>query len=711
MAENKPYFELKTKRASDLEPKEIGQLLKAKLAELSLEERSELEKNANANEKTISNKYSMRKAQIERQIKALGTKPEEFSALYNLRDNINGHIETENAGTAQGKAVQPAQANLKIDEGGNLSLKIGMIKPVGVLMEVVDGRIQFSPEDMDPEKMRAMVDFLERHGLTVDTSNLKLNNADEKTQELFDNVKANIEQESYGEPQMLFMRADSDENSSNLDDAANEARQDVDNDVQNDINGNNAPTADENAADDDEEGEEEAEEEEQRTVQPKQNKKKVDPKSAAAKKQLAELNKSITGWMDKNKRKGYSWFEGSSCGGWKTFTAYGNEVGDDDRKPFSVNPKTKEVKCNYEFKIYTRIGKDGKIEIAYSLPPGKTLTDDQADLITSALKDAGVKNVEFDAMSNSNEAVMRNSCGKQRLIPNGHKINAERYDKMVEIASKKVDANSPELYRYKYDLAMQMKANLEAKGMDVSAEKNRNNPDCRRIRWAAGAYQLHPFRDLWEDFGLRGDFEKAVAKGTPGMAERKEDERNGASQVIGATMAVVSLYQIYEANMGSPLTVKDLLDGKQNLLRTEEERNALRAACAKNNDSLDTNVRDLSPRSMRAVYAAMTKTETAKAKENIEERYFEILKNNQDVDGKGESPEKAVNDCLNNARTRIEDVNGQLEDCDLKKIYLTRFSLPRHDFTEARAKAIKEGLIEEKKPRNMPRRPDNQQSL
>ena len=80
-------------------------------------------------------------------------------------------------------------------------------------------------------------------------------------------------------------------------------------------------------------------------------------------------------------------------------------------------------------------------------------------------------------------------------------------------------------------------------------------------------------------------------------------------------------------------------------------------------------------------------------KKDIDKRYIEILKNNQDIDGKGESPEKAVSDCLNNARARIEDVNGQLEDCDLKKIYLTRFSLPRHDFTDARAQAEQQGLI------------------
>lgn len=685
MANGKPYFALKNNRASDMSVAEVEKVLQRTLNAIQAPEESEL----SGENKLQSSKISIKRTSAERQIETMKRNPELYARLYSLKEDISNEIVPEDPNNPDSPDKPVAETSpIRADENGSLSMKISLLRPAGVSMEVVDGRVQFSPEDMTPEKMRAMVDFLQRHGLVVDTSNLKLENAEQETQQLFDNVIEQKEQAETGKPNIMFaVSADGNEadDGSDHEEDRNEILEDQ---LSHD---GEAPQA---AADENDSDEAPAQETSDKKKKDKKKKKEKTPQE----KQLDALNESIAGWMNKNRNKGYSWFEGTSwqdCknGSWQTFTCYSSESTDPFRKPITIDPKTKEVKCNYEFKIYTRINKDGKLEIAYSLPPGKNLTDDQAYLITSALKDAGVKKVKFDKMSDTDDAIMRAACAKRLLIPVGHKINAERYDKMIKTAAQKVDENSPDLYRYKYDLSMQMKTLLEAKGIDVNAEKNRNNPDCRRIRWAVGAYQLHPFRDLWEDFGLRGDFEKAVAKGTPGMATTQKGEQNGAAQVIGATMAVVSLYKIYEANMESPLTVKDLLDGKNNLLRNEEERKALRAVFAANNDKLDTNVRDLSPRSMRAIYDAMCKTETAKAKQDIDARYLKILRNNQDIEGKGESPEKAVSDCLNNARARIEDVNGQLEDCELKKIYLTRFSLPQHDFSDARAKAKQEGLI------------------
>lgn len=685
MANGKPYFALKNNRASDMSAAEVEKALQRTLDAIQTPEESEL----SGENKLQSSKISIKRTSAERQIETMKRNPELYARLYSLKEDISNEIIPEDPNNPDSPDKPVAETSpIRADENGSLSMKISLLRPAGVSMEVVDGRVQFSPEDMTPEKMRAMVDFLQRHGLVVDTSNLKLENAEQETQQLFDNVIEQKEQAETGKPNIMFaVSADGNEadDGSDHEEDRNEILEDQ---LSHD---GEAPQA---AADENDSEEAPAQETSDKKKKDKKKKKEKTPQE----KQLDALNESIAGWMNKNRNKGYSWFEGTSwqdCknGSWQTFTCYSSESTDPFRKPITIDPKTKEVKCNYEFKIYTRINKDGKLEIAYSLPPGKNLTDDQAYLITSALKDAGVKKVKFDKMSDTDDTIMRAACAKRLLIPVGHKINAERYDKMIKTAAQKVDENSPDLYRYKYDLSMQMKTLLEAKGIDVNAEKNRNNPDCRRIRWAVGAYQLHPFRDLWEDFGLRGDFEKAVAKGTPGMATTQKGEQNGAAQVIGATMAVVSLYKIYEANMESPLTVKDLLDGKNNLLRNEEERKALRAVFAANNDKLDTNVRDLSPRSMRAIYDAMCKTETAKAKQDIDARYLKILRNNQDIEGKGESPEKAVSDCLNNARARIEDVNGQLEDCELKKIYLTRFSLPQHDFSDARAQARQEGLI------------------
>lgn len=707
MANGKPYFALKTDQASQMSVEEVKKALQYTLDAVKVpeEEKQSGEKRLDIEKR----KSQMQRKSAQQQIEIMESNPELYTFLYSLKENISNEIVPTDPQKTESPDRQTAETfAITKDENGSLSMKISLLQPAGVLMEVVDGRVQFSPEDMTPEKMKEMIDFLQRHGLVVDTSNLKLENADKDTQQLFDKVLEQKVHDETGRPNVMYAVAlddnDNDDNAS-FDETAEEAKNEVLNDQLSHVGSESPASEEENedgeSTDENDNGLDRAETAAEKAAPRKNKKDKKKKKEKTAKeKQLDALNESIAGWMDKNRNKGYSWFEGTSwqdCknGSWQTFTCYSSESTDPFRKPITIDPKTKEVKCNYEFKIYTRINKDGKLEIAYSLPPGKSLTEDQAYLITSALKDAGVKRVKFDKMSDTDDAMMRGACAKRALVPVGHKINAERFDKMIETAGKKLDANSPELYRYKYDLAMQMKNLLEAKGIDVSAEKNRSNPDCRRIRWAVGAYQLHPFRDLWEDFGLRGKFEEAVAKGTPGMATTDKGEKNGAAQVIGATMAVVSLYRLYEANMNEPLTVKDLLDGKNNLLRNEKERQALRNALAQNNDKLDTNIRNLSPGTMRNIYVAMCETETQKAKKDIDDRYLEILRNNKDIDGKGESPDSAVSYCLNNARARIEDVNGQLEDCELKKIYLTRFSMPRHDFSDARAEAKKQGLIKD----------------
>ena len=239
---------------------------------------------------------------------------------------------------------------------------------------------------------------------------------------------------------------------------------------------------------------------------------------------------------------------------------------------------------------------------------------------------------------------------------------------------------------------MQMERILAKKGIDWRKEENRNNPDCRRIRWAVGSYQLYPFRDLWEDFRLRETFEKKLSEATPGMGERGKTE-NGAPQVIGATMAVVSLYKMFEHATGEGYTVDDLLKGKGKL--TPSELNALRNALG-GKDGPETEIRDLSPRVMIAIYEEMCKTQTKAAEEDLNNRYLEALKINKETGSKNDNLDKSIiSDALNNARARIEDVNGQLDDCGLKKIYLTRFSLPRYQFTEAREQAKRDGLIGE----------------
>lgn len=694
MAENQPYFELNLHRDADADYEVIKKnqefAQKSTSDELTYIEQ-EIEK-LSASLETLSDDE---KSATEREIKRLKIQrnqtaikgnsnfesfdkdPDTYIALYSIQHAV------EEGGEAK--------AHLTIGENDALKLKIEMLQPISANIDIVDGKVQFSPEGMTPDKMHDMVAFLERHGIVADIDNLKLENADEETHEVFDEAVQQFEEEQEGKPQIFSFSAysedgveeDYEEIPGSSYDPADELREHMFDDV-----------ADENTSVEKTKEEKEEEEESYGLFGGKAPK----PVNDSGKNAKKDFDQSVTKWMNKNKRKGFSWFDGSTFNGWDTFTCYPGENTKQDRTPITIDHKTGAMKYNYEFKVYTRM-KNGHLEVCFSLPPGKNLTDDQAYMITSALKDAGVKYVQYGKdMTDTNEAILRTACAKRLLVPTDHKIDFDRYDKMIEAAGKKVDNNSKDLFRYKYDLAMQMDKNLRKKGVDYTNPANKNNPDCRRIRWAVGAYQLHPFRDLWEDFGLRGDYEKRLAEGTPGDPKCTDPKiaKDGAKKVIGAKMAVGSLYDMFSDNAGQDVAYllskdcKSLNDKEKGVLQTYIDNNGL---------SKETLVHDMPPAALRAIYAEMCNTQEAKVKKDIEKEYLEILRSNKQ-NGSKDDPEKgAIREVFGRADTYIQNMNEELKDSQLSPIFLTKKAMPKHDFTQVREEAIAEGLIRTPSPR------------
>ncbi len=703
MAENQPYFEFNSKRDADADFEAIlnshssGQ-------KISSEELDAIEQQIKGLNENLDNLDGEERENAEREIKhlrikrnqvaikdslnsehlqALENNPETYTALYSIKNNV--------------EEADEAKAHLEIGENDQLKLKIQMLQPMAMDIDIVDGKVQFSPEGMTPEKMHDMIAFLQTHGIVVNDDSLKLENADQETQEVFEEAMEQFDDENQGEPQVFSFTGYGDGDYEEVTDSSYDPADEIRGHWANDATAENFPA---------EEPKTEENEEQEEGSTGLFGGKVPQKADHGANAQKEEFDKSVTTWMNKNKRKGFSWFEGSTYNGWDTFTCYSGENPKQNRTPITVDHKTGAMKCNYEFKIYSRM-KNGRLEICFSLPPGKNLTDDQAYLITSALKDAGVKYVEYQkgtkAMSDSNEAIMRTACGKRLLVPTEHKVNTERYDKMIAAASQKVGANSPELYRYKYDLAMQMDKLLRKKGVDYRDPSKKNNPDCRTIRWAVGAYQLHPFRDLWEDFGLRGDYEKRLSEGTP-SDPKCTDPNDGAKKVIGAKMAVGSLYEMFSDNASQD--VAHLLSKDCKSLN-DNEKGVLQAYVDNNGLSKDTQVRDMPPAALRAIYAEMCKTQEAKVKDDIEKEYFEILRRNKE-NGSKDDPEKgAVKEIFGRADTYIQDMNEQLKDCNLSQIFLARKAMPKHDFGKPsenggkspREKAIEEGLVRVQTPR------------
>lgn len=292
MANGKPYFALKNNRASDMSVAEVEKVLQRTLNAIQAPEESEL----SGENKLQNRKISMQRSAAERQIETMTCNPELYTRLYSLKEDISNEIVPEDPNNPDSPDKPVAETSpIRADENGSLSMKISLLRPAGVSMEVVDGRIQFSPEDMTPEKMRAMVDFLQRHGLVVDTSNLKLENAEQETQQLFDNVIEQKEQAETGKPNIMFA-VSADDNEPDSSDHEEDRNEILEDQLSHD---GEAPQA---ASDENDSEEAPAQETSDKKKKDKKKKKEKTPQE----KQLDALNESIAGWMNKNRNKGYS---------------------------------------------------------------------------------------------------------------------------------------------------------------------------------------------------------------------------------------------------------------------------------------------------------------------------------------------------------------------------------------------------------------------
>ena len=669
MAKDRPYFELEApKDANSAEELnryyEQNKKLNEDKYESQQREITELEaeqtaENTSTDLKELKLKVAKYLANInvcDKSLAALRSNPEQFATLDFFKERI-------------GEDPDVAKAILDLD---NEPFKLSIALKSGVNLEVSDGKVYLDSEEMDAQKMHDTIAFLKQHGLVENSENLEIKDADEQVQACFDEAQEQFEEESYGGSQIFGMTEDGGEIPPEELQQLSEAEMAAADSEQSDATSKNA------VSDNNESYQGFGGEAPTSTTGDNKTDSKNNPLKAAC--------DSIEVWCNKNKRHHYSWFKGSSAiGGWTTFTIYPGEDRNQNIKPVTKD-KDGKIKVNYEFKVYARM-RNGKLEICYSLPPGQKLTDDQADIIAGMFDDAGVKNIDFKTMSNANQAIMRTACAKKLLVPTSHKLDQERYDKMVDAAGKKNDPNSPKLYAYKRDLALQMARYLQnEKGIDWRNDKNKNNPSCRRIRWAIAAYDLHPFRDLWEDHGLRREYENRIESGSP-----DDDKKNGAVKIIGAKMAVSSLFKMFSNNASED--VKHLLSTNCKEL-TEEEKNALRVFVNGTKLKLDTKVRDMPPASLLYIYAAMCNTQELLAKENLENKYIDVVRSNKNNGSRDDPESKAINTIITNANKMLKSVNDDLTDCNIPGIYMTGRDIePKYDFADARKEAIRQGLI------------------
>lgn len=562
--------------------------------------------------------------------------PEAYTTLFALKKNTEHEIYNRNPDDENNRDADKTKAKICEDENGNLFLAVEIMKPTDVSFQIHDGKLSFDPKGMSPDRLKEMISYLERQGLLsfVNLDDIKLENADEDTQEMFDQAKDEMDEDRSKDDEQIVTSEgiNGEEDSLTVDEAQNDNRE-----------------AEQNTDD----------------LPFKENEDKSDGKS-----EYDSAIGAVTKWMDKNKRRNLSYFV-SHEKGYTVFTTFDKENSDNMDLDNVIDKKTKDIKVRHECKVYVKQGNNGKVEISFSTPNGKPLSPAYADLIMDAHKDAGHKRVKFGKMSDDNEAAIRIACGRAMIVPVGLKLSQTKFDKMIDASEAKNGKNNPKVLKYKRDLAMQFAYQLQQKGIDWTDEKNKNNVDCRCIRGAIGAYDYSPFRDLWEDFGLRGKYENIIRDSASGNP-------NGAAAAIGATKAVSKLFAAYSEAIDSsknPNGTLDYLVSDQCHSLTATEKQQFKNIIA---GMEKTEIRDIPPKAAIKLFEIMQQTQEKRAVRKIEDEYQRLV---HDSFYKGNATRDAVKPYLEEATADIENVKSELAEYGLPQIGVIRMGSPKYDFS------------------------------
>ena len=597
--------------------------------------------------------------------------PELYTNLFSLKEATKGETVVLNEGTDKERTIDKAHAQINEDKDGSLFLAIESLQPTNMSFKIYNGKLVFDPTGMSPEQLKDMLAWLDRRGLIslVNLDALKLENADQKTEEMFNLLKSETETELNQKEDFYTTQEEDDsqtvDNSSEMLNNQPASQQSL-----NQQTATPAPQPQENNT--------------ASAPQPQENNTSSDSYDKAI--------KSITKWMNKNKSKDLSYFT-RFVNGYEVFTIFPTDNPNNMKDDGAIDKKGNLTLKN-ECKIYVKRHKNGKLEISFSTPHDKPLNDSHADIIINAYKDAGIRRIKFGTLTDANEGVMRAACARELILPIGLKLSQVKFDKMIDAAEAKQGKNNPKVTEYRYNLALEFASQLKQKGINWQDPNNKNNTDCRCIRSAIGAYNISPFRDWWEDFGLRGEYENIIKNNISGA-----NHANGAAATIGAAEAIAKLYNVYNEalNSNGNQAIPSHMQGTVGFIvsdycqtLTNEEKTQIRSMI---NGVEDASIRNLPPEIAKNIYHVLQKSEEKTAKTNIEEEFTRLV-NNEFY--KGNAERDAVSTFLNDAIVHANNVAEDLKDYGLPPILISRIGNPKHDFTE-----IKRNLSRSKNLQNM----------
>lgn len=555
---------------------------------------------------------------LDKQLAAFSAKPNEFTNLYNAGENV-------------GKNDGVNKTELKTDENGNLKLVVEMMRPSPFGFTISDGHLTFENSDVSSEQLKEMLEVLDKMGI----KNIRI--PDELDKKLKDGLNKAINERREAEnnnydrnraPVMIDGMRVPDTFPANQPEEARD-------------NASPSPEAElpvipganpefDNA------------EPANLPQAPEAPQYPYDYKELHHKIEFDILQRN----MGKVKDSSFFHVKEGGYDKWYVYDTQNPNNYDNDGK----RDKDGDVKVKNAFVIWAKEKDDGSIELGYSMPNGKPVSNALADKLISLHKDRGATHIKFGGMTDDDAGTFRTRCARLGIIPIGIGINEKQAAEMVGEAAKKL--SDKDLQTFKWRLAQQMRQNIRNSGKSVEDDRS-----VAYIKELEGDFKFNPFKNAYDD----------VFKGIIEHEKRSMKAENA----IGAVNALDKIFEAYRGGMETDdpgaVTMSDILKPQNNLF-TEEEINAIKAKYAENGMSipLDKPMNELKKEDLGMMFEAVLPIQRKQAYEELktESGRYESAKEKDD----------AVKEMIDGANLKMDRISGELEQKGIKKMYFARIN-------------------------------------
>lgn len=336
------------------------------------------------------------------------------------------------------------------------------------------------------------------------------------------------------------------------------------------------------------------------------------------------------------KKRGLSYFQTREKG-WDKWYVFEDENPKNLETDGTVDSKGN-LKIKHSAVFWLKEDGKGGFKAGYSLPGNKKVDDNTADRLVGLLKAGGYTHIKFSGLTDADKGVFRLMCATYGVIPTGINFNEHQAADMVRKAEEKLSEEDAQLFKWR--LAQQMRKNAEngERGVDISNHRTYNY-----IKDLEGNYNFKPFRNAYD-----GSFKPLM---------EKEIRGGKAENVIGAANTISRIFDAYRGGEVDDSEVRmDYVMNPKNNFFSEEEISDIRAKFAEKGLEFnhETQMRNLSPAQLTAIYEALLPKEIKKAGEAVKE---EISSPDMTTKERKDTVDKFVD----KAYRSIQNISGDLE--------------------------------------------------